>query len=429
MDRSRKSRQCIVGFIMAACLFSLAGCSEKEDAAKAQEIESEVVIPVIFRVDPETNVSDNKVFADEFNQKYEGTYRMEVEWLTESAAGYRNKIKQWNVLDKMPAVVVDAGFDNDFYQIMVENDRLVDLRPYMEQSDFWMDAMNPDILADSTEADGSVYLSPLGSSVYSYAGLIYNEELLKKAGYDKVPETWEEFLQCLDALKDAGITPLALHGSGSYWVPMLMGTAYLERTQAGRDFLSVDFPDSFQNRSMQDMLEMLKLLYRYSYEDAVMIDYEQAADRFLNDEVAIIANGYWMFDTMTDEMKEKMRFTAFSEGVLMNSPRMGAWAVSSSYDGDVIEGAVKVLEYRIEREQEDRDALLNGAAGSPLEESYIETVKAVRTVMPNYQMKWEQEIQNEFFTEYMPELLTGRIKTDEFLQLMDERNDAIRQRK
>ncbi|MDE6847319.1 MAG: ABC transporter substrate-binding protein [Lachnospiraceae bacterium] len=424
-----KSGLRIVGLIAVLGVINLTGCSEQEEASVTQEVESEVVIPVIFRVDPETNVSDNKAFADEFNQEYEGTYRIEVEWLTESAAGYRNKIKQWNVLDKMPAVVVDAGFDNDFYQVMVENDRLVDLRPYMEQSDFWLDAMNPDILRDSTEADGSVYLSPLGSSVYSYAGLIYNEELLRRAGYEKIPETWEEFLQCLDALKEEGITPLALHGSGSYWVPMLIGTAYMERTQEGRDFLSEDFPDSFQNQNMQDMLEMLKLLYQYSYEDAVEIDYEQAANRFLNDEVAIIANGYWMFDTMTDEMKEKMRFTYFPEGVLMNSPRMGAWAVSSGYDEDVIEGAVKVLEYRIASEQPDLDELLNGAADSTLEASYAEAVKAVRTVMPNYQMKWEQEIQNEFFTEYMPELLAGEIETEEFLQLMDERNAAIRQRK
>ena len=203
----------------------------------------------------------------------------------------------------------------------------------------------------------------------------------------------------------------------------------MERTQEGRSFLSEDFPDSFKNRSMQEMLEMVKILYQYSYEDAVKIDYEQAANRFLNDEAAIIANGYWMFETMTDEMKEKMRFAYFPERVLMNSPRMGAWAVSSGYDEDVIEGAVKVLEYRIGSEQADRDVLLNGEADSPLEASYAETVKEVKTVMPNYQMKWEQEIQNEFFTQYMPELLAGEMETEEFLQLMDERNVAIRQSK
>ncbi|MCM1122587.1 MAG: extracellular solute-binding protein [Eubacterium sp.] len=416
-------------FMIALCLSILTGCAETRDTAETEKTESEIVIPVIFRVDPETNVSDNKAFADEFNAAYEGEYRMEVEWLTESAAGYRNKIKQWNVLDKLPAVVVDAGFDNDFYRLMVENERLVDLRPYMEQSDFWMDAMNPDILQDSMEADGSIYLSPLGSSVYSYAGIIYHEELLRQAGYEEIPGTWEEFFECLEALRDAGITPLALHGSGSYWVPMLFGTAYMERTQEGKAFLGTDFPDSFQNQSMTDMLEMLKTLYRYSYGDAVEIDYEQAANRFLNGDAAMIANGYWMFETMTEEMKQEMRFAPFPGGVLMNSPRMGAWAVSSGYDKEVVEGAVKVLEFRIKSEQADRDALLNGFAKSPLESSYVETVKRVQTVMPNYQMKWEQEIQNEFFTGYMPVLLAGEITTEEFLLLMDEANAAIGQRK
>lgn len=430
MNRDMKNRFYAAGSLMALCfLVCQAGCSGRAVSEAPEQVQSEIMVPAIFRVDPETNVSENKGFADEFNRKYKGIYHIEAEWITENAYGYRNKVKQWNVLDIMPAVVVDAGFDNDFYRLLVENERLVDLRPYMEESPFWMDAMNPDILADSTEEDGSIYLSPLGSGMYSYAGIIYNEELLQQAGYEEIPETWGGFFQCMDALEQKGITPLALHGTGSYWVPMLFATAYMESTPEGKNFLGQEFPESYRNESMCEMLEMVKRLYRYSYGDALDIEYEQAANRFLNNETAMIANGYWMFDAMTEEMKKKMRFAHFPGGILMNSPRMSAWAVCAGYDEKVIEGAVKVLEYRIKREQEDRQALYGGAAASPLEASYYEAVKTVQGVMPNYQTKWEQEIQNEFFTEYMPGFISGNISTGEFLRMMDERNKTIRARK
>ena len=172
----------IVLIILAGYILTFAGCS-RESEKIVEESEWEIVsVPVVFRVDPATNVSENEQFIKDYNEEFEGQYQMEVEWLSESAAGYRNKLKQWNVLDEMPVVIADAGFDNDFYRVLVKDKRLVDLRPYMEASDFWMDSMNEDILAQCTEKDGSIYLSPLSTSIDTYAGIIYNKELLEKVG-------------------------------------------------------------------------------------------------------------------------------------------------------------------------------------------------------------------------------------------------------
>lgn len=411
------------------CVGALTGCTMQANETVIKEKANEIVIPVVFRVEPSTNVSDNQNFVDDFNREYAGIYRMDVEWLTESSAGYRNKLKQWNSLDEMPAIITDAGFDYDFYQLLVENHRLVDLKPYMEKSEFWMDSMNPGILTDCTEDDGSVYLSPLGSSVYTYAGIIYNEKYLRQAGYESFPETWDEFFECMEAIKAMGGTPLALHGSGSYWVPMLFATAYMEGTEEGKAFLAEDFPESYQNESMEDMLEFFKKLYEYTFDDVLQLDYEQASNRFLDGNAAMIANGQWMFDVMDEEIKQQMRFASFPGGILMNSPRMGAWAVSEGYDEEITEGAVKALEFRIKCEQESISALLNGEAETLLEKSYAEAIINVSTVMPNYQIKWEQEIQNEFFTEHMPEFLEDKIDIKDFLEMMDIQLKNIKARK
>lgn len=424
----KKSIQSMLPFVLGL-MICCTGCSSREYVSETETERSVTVLPVTFRVDPVTNQSDNQQFVLDYNAAFADTYYMEASWLTESTDGYRNKLKQWNVLDELPLLITDAGFDYEFYRILAENDRLVDLRPWMENSDFWMEAMNEDVLEDITEEDGSIYLAPLGSNVHTYAGIIYNEELLRQAGYETFPETWEDFFACLDALEANGVTPLALHGAGSYWVPMLFGTAYLSRNEAGQEFLSQGFPDTYRTREVEDMMTMIRRIFRYTFEDALEIDYDLAAQRFLAGEAAIIANGKWMFDSIDEATARHLQFTTFPEKILMNSPRMSAWAVTAGYSEEVTEGAVKALEFRIQCEQEEAEELLNTDTVNPLASSYAKTVSEEHTIMPNYQLQWEQELQNEFFSEYLPQFLKNEIRSGTLLRMMDEKVEEIKSRK
>lgn len=413
--------------IFSICVFT--GCSSEKEIPEEVFQEEILSVPVVFRVDPMTNISENEEFIRDYNEEFQGKYQMEVEWLSADAAGYRNKLKQWNVLDEMPVLISDAGFDNDFYKVLIQDHRLVDLRPYMEQSDFWMEAMNEDILFQCMEADGGIYLSPLSTSIDTYAGIIYNQELLEEAGYEEFPQTWPEFFACLEKLRQKNITPLALHGSGSYWVPMLMATAYLSRTEEGMEFLMEEYPSSYQNEMMEEMFLMMKELYSYTFDDALELDYDQTAERFLNGEAAIIANGQWMMSTMEGEERNLFRYTTFPGKTMMNSPKMGAWAVTAGHSEEVTEAAVAALEFRIQCELESIEKYADKDSLSPVARSYYDIIAEVERVMPNFQMQWEQELQNEFFTENLPEYLNGTIDVKQFLKMMDIRVDKIRGRK
>lgn len=415
-------------FSVLLIAFLCAGCSRRVEPEEKKQQEP-VKIPVVFRVDPATNISTNLEFVEEFNAMYEGEYVVEVEWLTESTAGYRERLKQWNVLDEMPAIITDAGFDYDFYRLLVKEQRLVDLRPYMEHSSDWKATFRREILKECQEEDGAIYLSPLGSSIQSYAGIIYNKELLAQAGYEEFPETWEEFFTCLAKLEEQGITPLSLHGSGTYWVPMLFATSYIYGTEEGAKFLKEDFQKSYENQSMSELLEMLTFIFEYTFEDAVEVEFDKAAERFQNGEAAIFANGYWMVEEMPKEIKEHMGFAPFPGNILMNSPRMSAWAVTAGYDENVTRGAVKLLEYRSEREGKNTQRLYAKKDLNSLQIDYVEAVEQSEHVMPNYQMKWEQKIQTDFFNEHLPIYLNGEMSVDAFLTEMDECLEAIRQEK
>jgi raffinose/stachyose/melibiose transport system substrate-binding protein len=63
------------------------------------------------------------------------------------------------------------------------------------------------------QVDGVQYGIPFNLGM---VGFWYNKDLFTQAGIDAPPATWEEFLEDVQALKDAGITPIAV-GAGDKW--------------------------------------------------------------------------------------------------------------------------------------------------------------------------------------------------------------------
>lgn len=58
--------------------------------------------------------------------------------------------------------------------------------------------------------DGEYIYSIMPGRAYNQA-VVYNEEVLKAAGYDEVPATLEEFNEMCEAIKANGVTPISLH--------------------------------------------------------------------------------------------------------------------------------------------------------------------------------------------------------------------------
>ena len=97
---------------------------------------------MLFRVNPENNIGEYRDMVDSFNELYKGTYYVDVEWMTDTASGYREKIKTLNALEQLPAIITDACFDHNFYELCIANHRFVDLAPYIEQSEEWQECIS-----------------------------------------------------------------------------------------------------------------------------------------------------------------------------------------------------------------------------------------------------------------------------------------------
>ena len=111
------------------------------------------------------------------------------------------------------------------------------VRDITDEVDDCIDLINPSTLAPYT-IDDRLYGLPFDSGV---VGFWYNMDLFAEAGIDQPPATWSEFLDAVEALKAADITPIALAGGDQwpahfYWTYLAMRIGGLdELQQAGQD--------------------------------------------------------------------------------------------------------------------------------------------------------------------------------------------------
>nr|WP_317427648.1 ABC transporter substrate-binding protein [uncultured Blautia sp.] len=84
---------------------------------------------------------------------------------------------------------------------------LLDLEDLAKEADYESTA-NPTLMSACRDAGGGTLKTiPYQPNVFAF---FYNKALFEKAGIEKEPTTWDEFLDVCQKLKDAGITPMTM---------------------------------------------------------------------------------------------------------------------------------------------------------------------------------------------------------------------------
>jgi len=119
----------------------------------------------------------------------------------------------------------------------------------------WIGDLNP-AAVKLYQLDGKQYGVPYNLGA---VGVWYNKALFKKAGIDRPPTTWSEFMADVQRLKAAGITPIAV-GEKDKW-PGMFWWAYLSLRVAGKDAMAKAGQDgSFDSPGFVKAGEELKKL-------------------------------------------------------------------------------------------------------------------------------------------------------------------------
>ena len=169
---------------------------------------------------------------------------------------------------------------------LINNDYVKDLtdEPFMKN----ISQANKDLVS----RDGKVY----GMSTGSWAsGIVYNKDLLKQGGVDKVPATWDEFLAACKKLKKAGITPyLETIADGLSRIPDAFMGAQFAKDNTDITKLATEkirTPGENEKAAVKAWMKLYDqdLVTR----DTVGMSGDDMKTQFVNGQVAMICTGPW----------------------------------------------------------------------------------------------------------------------------------------
>jgi len=387
----------------------------------------------------DTNIELWRHLVEEFEEWTDGKYTLALEEIPGVAVDVRTKLKMLNAANHLPALVSDLSAEPAFADLLISNDRLLDMSEAFAADEQWKSTAFETSIAFNTSEDGAMYTSP---AVYTqYVGIFYNKELLAQVGYETFPETWEEFWDLCNKLKEAGIAALSLHTTETGWCPMLLATAYAATaSEEGAAFLRENFPSDFNNDAMVDMITMLRKLFDYTTSDAIGGTYSLAANNFCTGKTAMIANGPWMIDSLYDTQyspegfAEKVGYATFPEHLMLcDEGEVYGYGISKDVSEEEQAGAIEFLKFLalpeviseftvtmgsmsnlVELTQETLDQL------SPMMQEYADAVSQTTVTAPRYQAKWDSVVQTEVIEQELPNLVQDIITPEEFVTKMTE---------
>ena len=146
------------------------------------------------------------------------------------------------------------------------------------------------LLGATSASDGEIYGVPFASQTLV---IYYNKAIYAELGLE-VPETWDEFLDNLDAVKAAGYTGLANGGKDGWTLEILQGVI-CPNFYGANDFFNevvagdTDFTDDRYRGSLEKLLE----LRPYMPDNFMGIAYTDMQMLFINEMAAHFIGGSW----------------------------------------------------------------------------------------------------------------------------------------
>lgn len=164
-----------------------------------------------------------------------------------------------------------------------------------------------DGLVNCCTVDGKDYGLP---SEVMMVGFFYNKDLFAQAGIESVPVTYEEFLEVVDKLNEAGIVPLTVGAQDNYsiWAfeTMLARYGFFEKLEG-----LLDGSESWVNDDFIHFFEKVEEMRNHGAftPDISNIGYFEAKESFLAGNAAMFNTGAWdIADFEGSEIADKIGF-------------------------------------------------------------------------------------------------------------------------
>ncbi len=285
-----------VFFVLAITLvFSLAG-----QTVNAEELEGEFIIDA-YTSDPAPRAAMNEM-VETFEEMHP---ELEVELNITAHEDFKHAIRTWLASDTPPDLFTWFAGERAEYFV---NHGLVQSIDHIWQEEGLYDMLGEGYQKESV-FDGEAYFMPHQSYIW---GVYYNHEIFSDLGLEE-PQTWDEFIEVCETLKDNDITPFTIgtrfEWTAAGWFDHL--NIRINGFDFHQEFVTGEIPmtDDRVVAVFEKWKELLDAGYFIDY--AASYSWHEALEYMEDDEAAMYLMGSFIHDSATDELSEKLTFFPF----------------------------------------------------------------------------------------------------------------------
>lgn len=215
-----------------------------------------------------------------------------VEWVAEQ---FMQRYPDIQVTLLEPADVAGQSFTDRLKALIAEDEfyDVTELREDVQFSEAGYLAPLPDRLTSLIEMEkqGEVYAIPRYTTVF---GMIYNRDLFESLGLSE-PETYEEFLDICRAIRQTGVSPVAVGGADiwhmGFWGNYLYQEYILDECENGQ----------WSRERIREMLRAFRDLSRAGYVEPrfANVSDSQTVHELSSSASAMVYSGPWILDQVT----------------------------------------------------------------------------------------------------------------------------------
>lgn len=262
----------MAGTLLVGTVTGCGSSSEGDSSAKGTELE-------LFSSKAENKDILQKL-VDKFNETHE-----DVTIKITAPADAGTVLKTRMAKNDMPDIVAMGG-DNNYTEVESAG-MLVDLsdEDYISNIQESYLQMVYDVNKDKEE---KAYGVPYATNA---SGVIYNVEKFDQLGIE-IPKTWDEFINVIEKLKDAGEQPLLMTYKDAW-------TSLCPWNSMAPDLAPENFNDERKEGKTtfvgthEEIVEKYLQLLDYAQDDFMGLTYDDGNKQFANGEAAMIINGNW----------------------------------------------------------------------------------------------------------------------------------------
>lgn len=282
----KKRTSILFGLIIIALAFSLVGCQPKQAGP--------VTVRVLSMEQAGPTSDEMNTIVAEFN-KANPNVQVQIDYVSYDALHDKITTAMASTPPAYDVFLVDdiwyAEFAKAGYVYDVTDKLTADMKSKVFKA-AW----------DITTVDGKTYGMPwLLDQKYFF----YNEELLKQAGFNEPPKTWEELLDMAKAIKEKGIVEYPIVWSwGQYeaaicdWVTLLFGN--------GGTLVDKDGKPAFNNEIGEKTLAWMLKTIEDGYTNPASVSYveEDVRNVFSQGKAVFASNWNYMYDLVNNNPDE-----------------------------------------------------------------------------------------------------------------------------